>query len=79
MEILPGIHRIESDLGERFMCHYLLVGEQRTDLVDTGLAGTPEEVIVPYLEEIGLGVGDLDEVIVSHADAAHLGLLGPNG
>jgi beta-lactamase superfamily II metal-dependent hydrolase len=67
MEILPGIHRIESDLGE-----------QRTVLVDTGLAGTPEEVIVPYLEEIGLGVGDVDEVIVSHADVAHFGLLGPN-
>ena len=66
MEILPGIHRIESDLGE-----------QRTVLVDTGLAGTPEEVIVPYLEEIGLGV--VDEVIVSHADVAHLGLLGANG
>jgi glyoxylase-like metal-dependent hydrolase (beta-lactamase superfamily II) len=79
MEILPGIHRIESDLGERFMCHYPLVGEQRTALVDTGLAGTPEEVIVPYLGEIGLGVGDVDEVIVSHADVAHLGLLGPNG
>ena len=68
MEILPGIHRIESDLWE-----------QRTVLVDTGLAGTPEEVIVPYLEEIGLGVGDVDEVIVSHADVAHFGLLGPNG
>jgi beta-lactamase superfamily II metal-dependent hydrolase len=66
MEILPGIHRIESDLWE-----------QRTVLVDTGLAGTPEEVIVPYLEEIGLGV--VDEVIVSHADVAHLGLLGANG
>jgi hypothetical protein len=39
MEILPGIHRIESDLWE-----------QRTVLVDTGLAGTPEEVIVPYLD-----------------------------
>jgi glyoxylase-like metal-dependent hydrolase (beta-lactamase superfamily II) len=79
MEILPGIHRIESDLGERFMCQYLLLGEERTVLVDTGLAGTPEEVIVPYLEEIGLGVGDVDEVIVSHADVAHFGLLGPNG
>ena len=67
MEIRPGIHRIESDLGE-----------QRTVLVDTGLAGTPEEVIVPYLEEIGLGVGDVDEVIVSHADVAHFGLLRPN-
>ena len=27
-------------------------------LIDTGLARTPEEVIVPYLEEIGLGVED---------------------
>ena len=41
MEILPGIHRIESDLGVRFMCQYLLTGEDHTVLVDTGLAGTP--------------------------------------
>jgi glyoxylase-like metal-dependent hydrolase (beta-lactamase superfamily II) len=73
MEILPGIHRIESDLGERFMCQYLLVGGERTVLVDTGLAGTPGEVIVPYLEGIGLGVEDLDEVIISHADVDHCG------
>jgi glyoxylase-like metal-dependent hydrolase (beta-lactamase superfamily II) len=73
MEILPGIHRIESDLGARFMCQYLLVGEDRTVLVDTGLAGTPEAVIIPYLEEIGLSLGDLDEVIISHADVDHCG------
>jgi glyoxylase-like metal-dependent hydrolase (beta-lactamase superfamily II) len=73
MEILPGIHRIESDLGERFMCQYLLVGEERTVLVDTGLAGTPEAVIVPYLEGIGLSVNDVDEVIISHADVDHCG------
>jgi glyoxylase-like metal-dependent hydrolase (beta-lactamase superfamily II) len=73
MEILPNVHRIESDLEERFMCQYLLVGEERTVLVDTGLAGTPEEVIVPYLGEIGLGVEDVDEVITSHADVDHCG------
>ena len=28
-EIAPGIHRIESDLGVRFMAQYLLVGELR--------------------------------------------------
>ena len=71
MEILPGIHRIESDLGERFMCQYLLVGEERTVPIDTGLARTPEEVIVPYLEEIGLGVEDVDEVIMGHLDVDH--------
>ena len=73
MEILPGIHRIKSDLGERFMCQYLLLGEERTVLIDTGLAGMPEEVIVPYLGEIGLGVEDVDEVIISHADVDHCG------
>ena len=73
MEILPGIHRIESDLGARFMCQYLLVGEDRTVLVDTGLATTPEEIIIPYLERIGLRLEDVDEVIISHADLDHCG------
>lgn len=73
MEILPGIHRIESDLGERFMCQYLLRGEARTVLIDTGLAGTPEAIILPYLEGIGLSVEDLDDVIISHADVDHCG------
>jgi glyoxylase-like metal-dependent hydrolase (beta-lactamase superfamily II) len=72
MEILPGIHRIESDLGERFMCQYLLIGEERAVLVDTGLAGTPEAVIVPYLEG-WVSVDDVDEVIISHADVDHCG------
>jgi glyoxylase-like metal-dependent hydrolase (beta-lactamase superfamily II) len=73
MEILPGIHRIESDLGVRLMCQYILVGEDRTVLVDTGIAGTPEEVIIPYLEETGLSLEDIDEVIISHADVDHCG------
>jgi glyoxylase-like metal-dependent hydrolase (beta-lactamase superfamily II) len=73
MEILPGIHRIESDLGVRFMCQYLLTGEDHTVLVDTGLAGTPEEIIIPYLEEVGLSLEDIDEVIISHADVDHCG------
>jgi len=73
MEIQPGVHRIESDLGERFMCQYLLVGEERIVLVDTGLAGTPEGVIVPYLQGIGFGIADVDEVIISHADVDHCG------
>ena len=73
MEILPGIHRIESDLGARIMCQYLLVGEDRTVLVDTGLAGTPDEVIIPYMGEIGRSLEDVDEVIISHADVDHCG------
>jgi glyoxylase-like metal-dependent hydrolase (beta-lactamase superfamily II) len=73
IEILPGIHRIESDRGERFMCQYLLAGRDRKILIDTGLARTPEEVIAPYLQSIGLSIVDVDVVLISHADVDHCG------
>ncbi|MBA2272662.1 MAG: MBL fold metallo-hydrolase [Actinobacteria bacterium] len=73
MEIVPGIHRIESGLGPRFMCQYVLTGDERTVLVDTGLAGTPNEVIEPYLRSIGKSLEAVDEIIISHADVDHCG------
>ena len=73
MEVAPGIHRIEGDLGERYVCQYLLVGEERTLLVDTGLRDMPEQVIAPYLAELGRSLADLDDVLISHADVDHCG------
>jgi glyoxylase-like metal-dependent hydrolase (beta-lactamase superfamily II) len=73
VEVAAGIHRIESALGERFMAQYLLVGEERTLLVDTGLPQTPAEAIVPYLESIDRSVEAIDEVLTSHADLDHSG------
>jgi glyoxylase-like metal-dependent hydrolase (beta-lactamase superfamily II) len=73
MEVAPGIHRIEGDLGERYVCPYLLVGEERTLLVDTGLREMPSTVIAPYLESLGLGLADVDDVLISHADVDHCG------
>jgi glyoxylase-like metal-dependent hydrolase (beta-lactamase superfamily II) len=72
-EIAPGIHRIEEDLGPRFMAQYLLTGSERTLLVDTGLANTLDEAIAPYLGSLGLGVEAIDELFVSHADVDHIG------
>jgi glyoxylase-like metal-dependent hydrolase (beta-lactamase superfamily II) len=69
-EVAPGIFRIESDLGPRFMAQYLLVGEGRSVLVDTGLASTPDEVLVPALERAGV---EPDLILVSHADLDHCG------
>jgi len=68
MEVARGIHRIEGDLGERYVCQYLLVGEERTLLVDTGLREMPRTVIAPYLD--GRRV---DDVLISHADVDHCG------
>jgi glyoxylase-like metal-dependent hydrolase (beta-lactamase superfamily II) len=73
MEIAPGIHRVESSLGVRFMAQYVLVGAARTLLVDTGLPRTPGEVLAPYLESIGLGLQAVDDALISHADNDHCG------
>ena len=59
-------------LGPRPFSQYLLRGE-RSLLVDTGVAGTPEAVILPYLESADLGPGDLDFVLITHADVDHFG------
>jgi glyoxylase-like metal-dependent hydrolase (beta-lactamase superfamily II) len=68
MEVAPGIHRIEGDLGERYVCQYLVVGSDRTLLVDTGLRDMPRTVIEPYLD--GRRV---DYALISHADVDHCG------
>jgi glyoxylase-like metal-dependent hydrolase (beta-lactamase superfamily II) len=68
MEVARGIYRVEGDLGERYVCQYLIVGEERTLLVDTGLREMPRTVIAPYLD--GRRV---DDVLISHADVDHCG------
>ena len=73
MEVVPGVHRIESELGPRFMCQYFFAGEERSLLVDTGIASTPTDVIAPYLEREGLSLADIDIVLTSHADLDHCG------
>ena len=73
MEIAHGIHRIESSLGVRFMAQYVLAGSERTMLFDTGMPDTPAEALAPYLESIGLGLGAVDDVLISHADLDHSG------
>jgi glyoxylase-like metal-dependent hydrolase (beta-lactamase superfamily II) len=69
-EVAPGVHRIESDLGPRFMAQYLIVGADRVVLVDTGLAATPDEVLKPALDDIGI---EPDLILVTHADLDHCG------
>jgi glyoxylase-like metal-dependent hydrolase (beta-lactamase superfamily II) len=46
---------------------------ERSLLVDTGVAGTPEAIILPYLEATDLGPGDLNFVLNTHADVDHFG------
>jgi glyoxylase-like metal-dependent hydrolase (beta-lactamase superfamily II) len=73
VEVAAGIHRIESPLGARFMAQYVLAGDARTLLVDTGMPDTPAGALRPYLDSVGLGLEALDDVLVTHADNDHVG------
>jgi glyoxylase-like metal-dependent hydrolase (beta-lactamase superfamily II) len=69
-EVAPQIHRIQSPIGARFVAQYLLAGDELSVLVDTGLAHTPDEAILPALERLGV---EPDLIVVSHADLDHCG------
>ena len=73
MEIAPGIHRLQTPLGDRFVCLFLLVGEEATLLIDTGIDSTPREHLVPYLESNNLPLDSIRYVLTSHADFDHTG------
>jgi glyoxylase-like metal-dependent hydrolase (beta-lactamase superfamily II) len=59
MEVADGIHRIEQDLGERYVAQYLIEGKM---LVDTGLREMPRAI----------GAAPAD-IFISHADVDHCG------
>ncbi len=71
MEIAPRIHRIEAPLGDRFVCMYLLEGDESALLLDTGLDDMPSQYLQPYLDSIGVNPDKIRYVINSHADFDH--------
>jgi glyoxylase-like metal-dependent hydrolase (beta-lactamase superfamily II) len=59
MEVAPGIHRLEGNLGERYVCQYLVAGER-------SLRDMPDTIIAPEVERVDL-------ILTSHADVDHSG------
>lgn len=72
MELVPGVHRIEAQVGGRPLYLFLFLGERRL-LLDAGCASTVDEFIAPALGELGLGLGDLDMLLITHSDLDHQG------
>jgi glyoxylase-like metal-dependent hydrolase (beta-lactamase superfamily II) len=71
-ELLRGVHRIEAEVGGRPLYLFLFLGERRL-LLDAGCASTVDEFIAPALSELGLGLEDLDLLVVTHSDLDHQG------
>lgn len=72
-EVAPGIHRIETPLGERRCSAFLFAGPDAALLVDTGLAGAVAGSILPALAEIGVEPARVRLILISHADIDHCG------
>jgi glyoxylase-like metal-dependent hydrolase (beta-lactamase superfamily II) len=71
VEVVPGIHRIETKLDGNLLCLHVLRGE-RTLLIDSGARDTPATAIFPALAVAGLPE-QIDLLLISHADADHHG------
>jgi len=72
MELYRGAYRIQSLFGGRNLFQYLFVGDNLV-LVDTGIAGTPEAVIFPYLDGLKIKPQRLTLAVTTHADLDHQG------
>jgi glyoxylase-like metal-dependent hydrolase (beta-lactamase superfamily II) len=72
-EVAEGVHRLEIPLGRRFVCVYVLRGEDATIVVDCGLAGMPTAVVAPALARLGVAAADVRDIVVTHADVDHCG------
>jgi glyoxylase-like metal-dependent hydrolase (beta-lactamase superfamily II) len=70
MEVAEGIHRIETELGDRVNAAYLLVGADASILVDTTIAATAGS-IADYMGRIGVDPQTLRYVINTHSDWDH--------
>jgi glyoxylase-like metal-dependent hydrolase (beta-lactamase superfamily II) len=73
LEIVPGVHRIELSLGERIICSYAVVGDERVLVVDTGLRESIDAELLPYLAQAGIDAERVEFVLISHADVDHSG------
>jgi glyoxylase-like metal-dependent hydrolase (beta-lactamase superfamily II) len=72
MQLYEHVYQVQSLFGGRNLFQYLFVAEN-TVLVDTGIAETPEKVIFPYMDRLGLPPGKLTLAITTHADLDHQG------
>jgi glyoxylase-like metal-dependent hydrolase (beta-lactamase superfamily II) len=73
MEIRPGLHRIVAPIPPRFIAMHLFTGPNGALLFDTGVDGSVEGTLLPYLRESGIDPASIRWVVSSHCDFDHTG------
>jgi glyoxylase-like metal-dependent hydrolase (beta-lactamase superfamily II) len=72
MELYDHVYQIQSLFGGRNLFQYLFVGDNVV-LVDTGIAETPQKVVFPFMDKLGLPPEKLTLAVTTHADLDHQG------
>jgi glyoxylase-like metal-dependent hydrolase (beta-lactamase superfamily II) len=72
MEIVPGLRRHESYIGDKLMGHHLIIGD-RSILVDAGTPALVRDELLPWLTTRLGNPAALDMILVTHADVDHFG------
>ena len=73
MEIYPGAHLIECEVGGRPLYLPLLIGEKEAVLVDCGTRSHAAEDVSNYMEKIHLPGEALTLLVITHPDTDHSG------
>ncbi len=72
MQLYPDVFHISSTFGERNLFQYLFVGD-RMILVDSGVATTPGETIIPFIERLKEDPRRLAMIVTTHPDGDRQG------
>jgi hydroxyacylglutathione hydrolase len=75
MEVVEGIHRIETNYPELagIPLYLYLIRDDEIALVDTGVPGMLSSVLEPYLASIGLKPSDITMILHTHGHPDHFG------
>jgi len=76
MEILPGIHHLKQDLSPDYPGFWtvisVVVGE-RVAVIDTGVPGSVESLILPCLAKLGRQPTEIAAIVNTHGHGDHIG------
>ena len=72
-QLFEGVHLIHGIVGGRPLTLTLLIGSEKSLLMDTGCSSDVESIILPAFQEVGLDPKDLSMILISHCDLDHVG------
>jgi glyoxylase-like metal-dependent hydrolase (beta-lactamase superfamily II) len=79
VEIVPGIYQLKIPIDSplEFVNGYLVQGDRGWSLIDTGW-NVPQifQALCAQLQELGLGLEDISQIVVTHIHPDHYGLAG---